>query len=66
LVFFHTGFFVESYHGQVGNNYDRLRTQGAKVALKLTAKANTIENKFRSSEAKTEEIKKETTTGYEF
>ena len=46
-------------------NLYRLRTQGAEYALKLVAKANTIENKFRSSEAETEEIEKETTTGYE-
>ena len=44
-------------------NLYRLRTQGAEFALKLAAKANTIENKIRSPD--TEEIEKETTTGYE-
>jgi hypothetical protein len=44
-------------------NLYRLRTQGAEYALKLAARANTIENKMPSSD--TEEMKKETTTGYE-
>ena len=45
-------------------NLYRLRTQGAEYALKLAAKANTIESKILSSD--TEEIEKETTAGYEF